>query len=369
MAGSRVADERSRQRFAVLDGLRGLAALAVVADHVASPTVQMLSQHRALAVDFFFVLSGFVVTHAYGARLMGPTSIGALRFIMVRAVRFWPMLLAAVALGAALTFIRDPFEYSAWRWLASLGLGLAFLPTPQSMSLSNILPFPFVGPAYTMFLELFANLVFALVAARLTNLRLALIILVSGVMLVFVSAHFGTVTVGWNYDQLWGGLPRVLFSFFVGVALYRTWRAHRIPALPTWLAFAVLLLALCTPALGAWFVPFELTMAIVVFPLLVLFSAGSRVEGVSERVMLRAGALSYGFYLLHGALNGFFESTAPKVGLSAAQLDVIMYVAVVASTIALTMALERWYEAPFRRWLARRLLPGRRAGPADAAVR
>jgi peptidoglycan/LPS O-acetylase OafA/YrhL len=157
---------KPRHRFAVLDGLRALAALMVVADHVNSPTVQALTPHRGMAVDFFFVLSGFVVLHAYGERLAGPRRIGVLHFMRIRLVRFWPMLLAAFVLAAFVAFMREPSGYSLAQWAASLGFGLAFLPTPPGLSLEHWTPFSLVGPAYSMFFELFANLPWRRTPAR-----------------------------------------------------------------------------------------------------------------------------------------------------------------------------------------------------------
>ena len=345
-----------RRRFAVLDGLRALAALAVVADHVASPTMQALTPHRAMAVDFFFVLSGFVVLHAYEARLTGPNSIGALGFIRVRLVRFWPMLLAAVALGALVLALLGADHGGLKRWLGSLTLNLSFLPTPPSLSLLSWSPFPLDGPSYSMFFELTANLALAFIISRLTALRLGLIIAISGAVLAWLSIKYELTTAGWNYENFWAGFPRVMFSFFVGVALYRIWRTGRVPAMPAWAAFLLLLAAFCVPASGRWFAPYEVFAGFIVFPLIVLFAAGAEAHGAAERIMLRLGALSYGFYLLQAPLNELLNAVVRKLGMDPAALDLGMYVFVVGSALVLTAIVERWYEIPFRKLLARRLL-------------
>jgi peptidoglycan/LPS O-acetylase OafA/YrhL len=353
-----------RHRFAVLDGLRALAALMVVADHVASPTMQALTPHRGMAVDFFFVLSGFVVLHAYEQRLAGPERIGVLAFMRIRLIRFWPMLLAAFVVAIAAILLREPTGYSAAQWIGSIGLGLAFLPTPPGLAIYDWTPFPIVGPSYSMFFELVANLTLALIITRLTKARLAWIIAISALLLAVATMHYDTTGMGWRYWGFWGGFPRVMFSFFVGVALYQIWRARRLPSMPAWLAFVLLAAALCAPVTGAWFAPYQLFAGFVVFPLIVLFAAGSKVTGAAERACLRLGALSYGFYLLHAPLIALVEVALAELGIEPSTLDVALYVGVVAAALALTALLERYYETPFRRWLVRRFPPPPRASAA-----
>lgn len=346
-----------RQRFAVLDGLRALAALAVVADHVVTPTIRALTTQRALAVDFFFVLSGFVVMHAYGARIARLGGMHPLDFMRVRFIRFWPMLAAAMALAIAIAFLRDPAAYSALQWGASAALGLAFLPTPQQLSLHPWTPYPLVGPSYSMFFELFANAVFAFLLGirRGSGAMLAVLVAASAAAFAWVIFNYGGAGAGWRYEDFLGGFPRVMFSFFAGVLIYRIWATRPVPAMPAWAAFAALLAALCMPATGVWEAPYQVFATMIAFPLIVLFGAGAAVHGAWERIMLRLGALSYGFYLLHAPLYEFMAAAAGKLGFAPERLDVLMYAAVVGVALTLTVLLERRYEAPFRRWLSRML--------------
>ncbi len=349
-----------RHRFAVLDGMRALAALMVVSDHVQSETLKALLPHRAMAVDFFFVLSGFVVIHAYGQRLAGPNPIGVFKFMRLRLVRFWPMLLAAFALAILSVSLREPGEHSAAQWFVSIALGLMFLPTPQDFSLHSWTPFPLVGPAYSMFFELFANLMLAVSIARLGPRLLGLIIAIGALGIAAIGLRHGSITVGWHYGDFLGGFVRVVFSFFVGVALYRFWRSHKVPALPVWAAFVILFVLHAMPALGVWFGPYQIVVALVVFPLLVLFSAGAEVKGLAERLCLRFGALSYGFYLLHEPLNELIEWVFNNLSIAPVSLDVALFVLVVTSALLLTMLVERFYETPFRRWLGAHVRAGSR---------
>lgn len=338
--------------------MRALAALIVVTDHVQTEALKELLPHRALAVDFFFVLSGFVVMHAYGQRLVGSKATSALEFMRLRLVRFWPMLLAAFALAILATYLREPGEHGVTQWLVSIALGLMFLPTPQEFSLHSWTPFPLVGPAYSMFFELFANLTLAVLISRLGPRLLIFIIAVSALGVAAIGIRHGEITVGWHFGNFLGGFVRVLFSFFAGVALYRFWRSYKVPALPAWLAFVMLFVLHALPAQGDWFGPYQVFVALVVFPVLVLFAAGASVKGITEHLCMRLGALSYGFYLLHAPLNGLIEWMLTNLGIAPAQLDIAMFVLVVASALALTVLVERYYETPFRRWLGARLKGG-----------
>ncbi len=73
-----------RPHYPILDGLRGVAAVLVVAFHVceASSTshLDQIINHGYLAVDFFFLLSGFVVGYAYDDRWGKMTLGGFLKF-------------------------------------------------------------------------------------------------------------------------------------------------------------------------------------------------------------------------------------------------------------------------------------------------
>ena len=161
-------DGAAKERFVVLDGMRGVAALAVIIDHVASPLMQTLIPGRYLAVDFFFVLSGFVLAHVYLTRLAeGRMSPGA--FLRVRAIRFAPLYLAAFALGAALALLyalRGWHEHTLPHVATSALFGVFMLPTPPPLSIWPDAPFPLNGPTWSLFFELAVNAVFALVALR-----------------------------------------------------------------------------------------------------------------------------------------------------------------------------------------------------------
>src|SRR6188508_2958815 len=98
----------SKQHFEILDGLRGLAALAVVVFHfmewVYTDASKNFIGHGFLAVDFFFCLSGFVIGYAYDDRI---AKMGVVEFFKSRIIRLHPLVIAGSVLGL-LAFLFDP---------------------------------------------------------------------------------------------------------------------------------------------------------------------------------------------------------------------------------------------------------------------
>jgi peptidoglycan/LPS O-acetylase OafA/YrhL len=241
------ADIAERDRFVVLDGMRGLAALAVITDHVPSEIMRALLPGRYLAVDFFFVLSGFVLAHVYGQRLA--QGMPVLSFMRVRLIRLYPLYFAAILISAAMAVIIaikgwEPF--ALWQVFTSFVFALLLIPCPPGLSLWPNAPFPLVGPSWSLFFELVINVVFALVGRILTP----------AVCLVFMALGAGALTLatiagmdigGHAWSNILGGLMRVTFGFFAGVWLYKMRARWSAPPLPVWAAFALLFAAMAMP--------------------------------------------------------------------------------------------------------------------------
>jgi peptidoglycan/LPS O-acetylase OafA/YrhL len=164
-----------KRTFVTLDGLRGVAAFAVLVRHTL--TYNLLFESY-LAVDFFFVLSGFVLEHAYGKRLRGEMSPAA--FMKVRLIRLYPLYALALALSTVPTLTQylhgnPPAPGVAIDYAAAI----LFLPTPASPSL-----FPLVGPSWSLFFELVANGAFAIFWRRLGNRVLMAVVFGSALVLI-----------------------------------------------------------------------------------------------------------------------------------------------------------------------------------------
>ena len=240
------------ERIDTLDLLRGIAALAVVSFHFAWPQRAVPLPRAYLAVDLFFVLSGFVIAYAYQHRL--DAGMPVRRYVLARLIRLYPLYIVGTLLGAAWVAQRllrhDGFE-AFGPWAVTLSSAVLFLPDPIGLGAAEgpRLFFPFDGPAWSLFFELVVNLLYGALAVRLSNRLLAALILGGAVLLALAIIDNGTVNAGFAWVDAGWGSGRALFGFFVGVAVFRWRRHHRFVAIPIWL-LGLVLLASFVPAPG-----------------------------------------------------------------------------------------------------------------------
>lgn len=280
----------SRDRLPGLDALRGAAALGVLLFHARGLVLPKAAlDHGYLAVDLFFVISGFVLARAHGAAL----AEGAARdFMRRRLIRLYPMVLLGLAIGALI-------HLAAGLDLATVGLlivlGALFIPFPLTLDV-----FPLNGPQWSLLWELVANLVYALIAPWLTLRRLVLLTLAGAVGHALLTLRFGTGSLGSFGGDWYGGGPRVIFGFFAGVLLARLAEQGRLrlPVLPVGALVLLALLALTAPVPQAWRAPYDLVIALAVFPLIVGSAAKAGATRLQPLFDGLAG-ISYALYALH----------------------------------------------------------------------
>lgn len=356
------AHEAGPQRFLLLDGLRGVAAFAVILDHVPGGMLGALVPGRYLAVDFFFVLSGFVLAHAYGKRLEHGWSPFA--FMTARLIRLYPMYLLGLLIGLALSVfgLLRGWLGPTWSDVITAGLlGLLFLPAPPMSAFGGGALYPFNGPAWSLFFELVANLIYALIARVLSWRLLIGILAVSAIAVVYtINRHAGTGGPGWLWEHIDAGFARVMFDFFAGIAIHRIWTVRRIPALPWWAALAAFLAVIAVPAEGVWRVVYDSSAALVLMPLLVAFSAGSRVSGIVAALCATFGLLSYGVYVIHVPLFAAVGVAAAALHVELHEGPVLALLVGAAAAIAAGLAYTL-FDLPLRRllsrWASRRKTP------------
>lgn len=293
MQGARV---ESPKRLVVLDGMRGVAALTVLAYHAVPLVTHAWPLPRGyLAVDFFFMLSGFVMARTYESRLAA--GLGARTFIEARVRRLWPVMAIGIALGAIVMLAGGEPPAAA---LLTLATELLFVPTldrgyGQIFALNSV--------QWSLFFELFANLVHALLLHRLSTRALAWSGLVAFVALAIAAACGDGLNLGSRSMYFAGGVPRVLFPYIIGILLAR--RAERsagFGALPGWLAPALLVAVIAGAGLAPdawprWTV--DLAVVALAFPALIVLGVRSRASPAATRWMEAAGALSYPLYAVH----------------------------------------------------------------------
>jgi peptidoglycan/LPS O-acetylase OafA/YrhL len=329
------------QRLAALDGLRAVAALGVLAYHVADWSGRPgRFAHGYLAVDFFFCLSGFVLAHAFQQR-----DIGWPAYLRIRIVRIWPLLVLSTLIGAVLTSRHSP---PFW---PNLARGLLLIPRlghPAEWTFPSL--FPFNPPAWSLCLEVMVSaLWFPL--RRAPDIVVAAIVVVTGVVMAWVAVGLNGIETGWDQATFWLGVVRATFSFSLG---WVCWRYRTLAPQPRlWLPAAALLAALVLPIVpgGApWNGIYDFACVAMLFPLLVLVGAHDP-RGAAGAVCRTAGDLSYPLYAMHWAtwavmLRLYAEGWRTL-------LPVWFGVLAMVVTPVVAWAALRFYDTPVRRRLSR----------------
>ncbi|PLR28544.1 acyltransferase [Caulobacter zeae] len=363
----------AKSHYVILDGLRGVAALMVVAFHLfeaysgGSPHKQIIN-HGYLAVDFFFLLSGFVVAYAYDDRwsVMSPWA-----FYKRRLVRLQPMIIIGGLIGAALlAFQHSPMfpkleTVTAWQVIGVLLLSFVMIPLRPSAEIRGWGEiYPLNGPQWSLFYEYVANILYAVGLRKLSNRWLGVLVGVSALALIglLVLGPRGDVIGGWALDAkgIHIGLTRVMFPFFAGVLLMRL--GKRIKVRHGFAVCSVLLIAaLSLPRFGGperlWVNGlYEAACVILLFPLIVAIGAGEKdVDGPSLRIARFFGDLSYPLYITHYPLIYVYTAWVVDHKVPAAQ-GALVGVGVFAAAVAIAWACLKLYDEPARRWLAGKLL-------------
>lgn len=269
-------------RLTGLDGLRGVAALVVLVMHT-----RFGLQGGHLAVDFFFMLSGYVMARTYEVRLQkGEIAPG--RFILGRFKRFWPVM----ALGATLGVIAMLAHSGPSLSLAAVYLAaLLLIPSgPETPYLLNL-------PAWSIFYELVANAVHALFLFRTRISGLLIILAVSGVGLVVATLFTGfpRILAETSSQQQFLVVFRLVFSYVAGILIFRQLRDRQ----PVKLSFVK----------GACLLPMYVMLVAVYpfrgwqFPFIFLIGPLMMISGLDrnapDRIATALGKMSFPLYALH----------------------------------------------------------------------
>lgn len=344
------------RHYETLDALRGVAAVAVLLLHTRYYLWPGLALSAYLAVDFFFVLSGFVVAHAYDTKL--GRSLPVARFLKLRMIRLHPLHLAGIVIGAAAVApaaLAGDFGLSAGDVALALVFGSLFLPWPFSYQPPHL--FPLNPPAWSLFFEVLANFTYGVTHRWLSQRVLIATVACAGAALCVKAAITGTIDGGVRWYTFETGLARVFFSFPLGVLLYR-WRAFipaRLGAWGPWPLLAVLFL-LCLPAVPApWRAFYDLAFVFAVNPLLVAAGTQASPSAAARPFFLALGAISFPLYVLHEPLRGWLLAAAERMGFEGPAAGLAYLVAIIGIA---------WLAAPLDTAIRRRLL-GRTRKAAD----
>lgn len=283
------------RRFETLDGMRGVAAIAVFFHHITYYGGSKFLQSGYLAVDFFFMLSGFVLARAYDARFAGGLSPFA--FLWQRIKRLWPVMAIGILSGAAMAYAK--------------GIGV---PELTIRTISQILFLPVMagpfgiytldGVQWSLLFEFFANAIHGMFLWSASLRRLAVTAGAALIALSIAAWFNGSVGMGAQGADVLGGIPRVIFSYVVGVLIHRLWSTGRLRVIraPSILVIAALPLTfIAAGALklftSAW--PVDLLVVAVICPLLLVAGANTPVPPRLRPLAVWLGAISYPLYAIH----------------------------------------------------------------------
>jgi peptidoglycan/LPS O-acetylase OafA/YrhL len=364
----------TKTHYPILDGLRGVAAVMVVFMHIMETfsggnRFVMIINHGYLAVDFFFLLSGFVISYAYDDRWWKMTQWS---FYKRRLVRLQPMVVMGSVVGAALFYFQKSSAFPliadtpSWKLLMTMVIGATLIPVPISMDIRGWQEMhPLNGPGWSLFFEYIANILYATLFRRFSKLLLAIFVVLAACLLsgYLVWGPKGDLIGGWsiNQEQLFIGFTRVLFPFTAGLLLCRAGKPIRLKGAFWWCAFLIILV-LSLPRFGdehrLWMNGiYEAFTVILVFPLIVSIGAGGHISHPrSARICKFLGDISYPLYITHYPLIYTFTAwvTNNHITLGIKGLSVGLAVAIIS--IVLAYAYLKLYDEPVREWLKRKLL-------------
>jgi peptidoglycan/LPS O-acetylase OafA/YrhL len=342
-----------KRKFVWLDGLRGFAAAMVLTRHTPAFWGTTFF-HSYLAVDLFFILSGFVIAHSYEEAL-ATGRMSAREFILTRLVRLYPMYLFAFAFAVLVRWGTPSSHAGDELTLMSVAQGALLVPRIDGGTM-----FPILGVTWSLFFEIVVNVGYVVLRHRLDGRRLLVLVACSGLIAGLLAIRLHGMDYGWQgtWPRLMAGLVRSGFGIFFGVWLYRSrdgLAGLRRPGL-AWVGVAAVGLVLALPSFGMADGYIDALAAWVVFPASVLMLAGSDATPATTRLLLLLGQASYPLYLLHSTVGGVISDVLPVAVRRFAPLSGVVFV---VGMVVLCAAFERTVDARWRRALRSLILDNR----------
>ena len=373
----------TKPHYELLDGLRGVAAILVLFYHIfegfsfaevtngdGDGIIRVLN-HGHIAVDFFFILSGFVISYAYDDRWK---KMSTWQFFKRRLIRLHPILVMGAIIGT-MAFAIVGFEKwdgttapMGWVMTAML-LTMFMIPAVPGVPYEvrgNGEMFPLNGPAWSLFFEYIGNILYALIIRRLSTKMLAILTVISGCLHAwfFVGniSGYDMVGVGWTINEVnfWGGFVRMLFPFTMGMLLARTFKPRKIKG-AFWIC-SIMLIALFSvpyiPSAGNISMNslYEVVCIATIFPFIVWVGACGISSGKTAKINRQLGDISYPLYIVHYPIMYIFYAWLIEKKYYTLQDCWEVALLVVVSSILLAFICLKLYDEPVRRWLSRKFI-------------
>ena len=369
----------TKPHYHLLDGLRGVAALMVIWYHVfegyafAGGTTIDTFNHGYLAVDFFFILSGFVIGYAYDDRW--GKNFTMKDFIKRRLIRLHPMVIMGAVVGAITFYIQGSVQWDGTHIgismvMLSLLCTIFFIPAMPGVGYEvrgNGEMFPLNGPCWSLFFEYIGNILYALFIRRLSNKALTIVVVLLGVALasfaIFNVSGYGNIGVGWTLDgvNFIGGLLRMLFPFSMGMLLSRNFKPMKLRG-AFWICTLVMIALFAVPYLeGTESICtngiYEAFCIIIAFPILLWIGAsGTTTDKKSTQICQFLGDISYPIYVIHYPFMYLFYAWLIKNQLFTLGETWQVALCVYAWNILFAYLCLKLYDEPVRKYLAKRFL-------------
>ena len=335
--------------------MRGIAAIVVMLGHYFNGS---FLKNSGLAVDFFFILSGFVISHSYAEKLR--SGMRPRDYVARRIARLWPLMVLSLCLAGPILAGLSHYGVSDFTGreiaLATVSNSL-FVPYFNTRYIyrgqvrGEGITFPGDSPMWSIFFEFFVSLLFLwLIRCRLKTLvRLAVSAFLLCVMwgltdaVVSGSCRIG-VPLGWNSETFVSGFPRVIYGFVCGMVLHeisnpdklQDW-IRKLPKLHPFLLYLALIASLAFPyeLRGLYF---YLTVGVVA-PILILVTSRAVTGPVLTPVSEFLGWLSYPLYCLHSpammglTLLAFHNISFPGMAPGTAGMLAALLLSILVATI------------------------------------
>ncbi|MGA0558825.1 acyltransferase family protein [Larkinella sp. VNQ87] len=361
----------SKPHYILLDGLRGVAALTVVFFHIfeafATSHIDQKINHGYLAVDFFFILSGFVMGYAYDDRW---NTMTVNDFMKRRLIRLHPMVVLGAFIGAGLFYLQgcsawDVSAISIPRLLVATLLNACLIPATPGFEIRGVGEmFPLNGPSWSLLFEYIGNILYAFLLSKLSTKVLSVLVFLAGCGLAAFAiwGPYGDVCVGFSLtkDNILGGSLRLLFSFPAGLLLARVFRPVQVKGV-FWMGSLTIVMISALPRIGGsehlWMNGLYDTVCVtIIFPVLVyLGAAGTIRRKQTARLCKSLGDLSYPLYMVHYPFIYWYYAWVKNEKLSFVE-SWPGALALVVGSVLLAHGCLKYYDEPIRRWLTKRFL-------------
>ena len=360
----------TKPHYHILDGLRGVAALTVVWFHIfeafATSHLDQQINHGYLAVDFFFILSGFVMGYAYDERWK---TMKVKEFFRRRLVRLHPMVVMGALIGTIMFYFQgcsvwDVSKIPVAMLLIAIVMSALLIPVTPGTEIRGVGEmFPLNGPSWSLFFEYIGNIMYALFIRKLPTKVLMILVIIAGLGLsaFAIWGPYGDLCVGYSLtgDNMLGGSLRLLFSFSAGLLMSRVFKPVRVKG-AFWIGSLAIIILSAIPRIGGsenlWMNGlYDTLCAVVVFPLLVYLGAsGHTTNKITTRLCKFLGDISYPLYMVHYPFIYLYYAWVKNENLTFGQ-SLPGALALFFGSVVLAYLCMKLYDGPVRGYLTNRL--------------